>query len=196
MATARISKPKRNSSSTKKLNSKDNKQVPEEQDNTRKYVAIIAAIIILLIFAGAIVYGLRPQAPSPQASLSTFEHNFDTANAIGVYSTYSTNASFAPVVGCSTAIVEAIAGRSPIHKSYNQIHYFVINQTSCTSAVLGPNATTNVTSINNCLAFSKSHPSIFVNYSTFTKTVINPDSLYFYGNNTSLLECGIATEFS
>jgi hypothetical protein len=72
----------------------------------------------------------------------------------------------------------------------------VINQTSCTSATLGPNATTTVGAIGNCTAFSDSHPSIFVNYSTFTKTVVNPDALYFYGNSTSLLECGIASQIS
>jgi len=173
------------------------KQKAAPTDNSKKYIAIIGAIIIVIIFAGAIVFGLKSQAPpSPQASLSAFEHNFESANTIGVYATYTTNASFSDVIGCSTALVEAIAGKSAIHKSYSQIHYFVINQTSCTSATLGPNATTSVGTIGNCTAFSTSHPSIFVNYSTFTKTLIKPDALYFYGNSTSLLECGIASQIS
>jgi hypothetical protein len=177
----RASKPKTNSGSV---------------DNTKKYVAVIAAVVIILIFAGAIVYGLRSQPPSQQASLSTFESNFEAANAVGIYSTYGDNTSFASVVGCSTALIEAIAGKSYIHKSFNQIHYFIINQTSCTYATLGPNATTNTGSISNCTAFSETHPSIFLNYSTHTKTIVTKNALYFYGNYTSMLECGITSQIS
>jgi len=177
-------------------NAKVQKGQEDKADNTRKYVAVIAAIIIIFIFAGAIVYGVRSQPPQSSASLSTFESNFNAANAIGVYATYNTNSSYASAIECSVQLTEAIAGNSPIHKTYDQIHYFIINQTSCTSATLGPNATTSVGPISNCTAFSATHPSIFVNYSTVSKTVITPKALYFYGNSTHLMQCGIASQVS
>lgn len=167
-----------------------------QASNARKYVAAIAAIIILIIFAGAIVYDLNSQPAAPAVSLSTFENSFNSANAIGVYATYTTNQSYGPTVECSVLLTEEIAGNSQIHKKYDQIHYFIINQTACTSSTLGPNATTSVGSIANCTAFSATHPSIFVNYSRFTKTVITKDYLYFYGNATTMPLCGITSQLS
>jgi hypothetical protein len=192
--TTEASKGKNNAAS--KASQKKSAKSNGDTDNTKKYEAVIAAIIIILIFAGAIVYGIRSQPPTQQANFSTFESNFEAANAIGIYSTYNTNASFASVVGCSTAIIEAITGKSTLHKSYDQIHDFIINQTSCTYATLGPNATTSTGSISNCMAFSKTHPSIFLNYSNSTRTIITKNALYFYGNYTSMLECGIASQIS
>lgn len=197
-AKTKDQKPERNNAKRTQPRKAKNRtgQNAAETNNTRKYVGVIAAIIIVIIFAGAIVYGLRASAPSPQASLSEFEANFNSANTVGVYVTYSTNASFAPAIGCSTVLVQAITGKSSIHKSYNSIHFFVINQTSCTYATLGPNATSLVGSISNCTAFASTHPSIFVNYSSHTKTSITKNALYFYGNVTGLSECGISSEIS
>ena len=52
---------------------------PENQSNI-KYIAAFGIIIIVLAFAGAIVYGLGNS--SAQTPFSTFQNNFNTANAV------------------------------------------------------------------------------------------------------------------
>ncbi len=175
------------------------KKAPPEpdtaQDTTKKYVAVIAIIVIIIIFAGAIVYGVRTTKPAT-ATLSQFESHFEAANAIGIYAIYTNNASFASAIGCSTSLTEAITEPGAMHKNPEQIHYFILNSTACTYSVLGPNATTITTSIDNCTSFAASHPSIFINYSNISRTTITNDSIYISGNESFLSICGIANEIS
>ncbi|MCL5405063.1 MAG: hypothetical protein M1125_04505 [Candidatus Marsarchaeota archaeon] len=180
--------------STKSKKAAATTEEPEVSDS-KKYVVIVAIIIILIIFAGAIVYSLRVSKPAP-ASFSEFQKNFESANAIGVYASYTDNTSFSSTVACSTALIEAITGDSAMHKSPGQIHFFILNSTACTYSVLGPNATSYTSTVANCTAFSTTHPSIFINYSAYARTVITPNAIYVYGNSTSLAECGIASEIS
>ena len=164
----------------------------------RKYAAAIGLVIIVIAIAGAIVYGYVPKNNS-QAGISLFLNNFKSSGLVGIYVTANNSTELSPAIGCSTALIESILESKTLHRNSDTIYFFVLNSTSCTyldglgSAAKAYNTTASVAQ---CMNFSYTHPSIFINYSSANRTIIKPDSLYVEGDSGFLAECGISSEIS
>ena len=168
---------------------------PENQSNI-KYIAAFGIIIIVLAFAGAIVYGLGNS--SAQTPFSTFQNNFNTANAVNIYIVGNNGTAISSTSGCATAIIQAIEFNATHRRNSSTISFFALNQTECVYLSGLGEAAKNYTysSASACIKQSASKPSIFINYSTINSTVIKPDAFYLSGNARYLAECGIASEIS
>lgn len=166
--------------------------------NGMKYTAVIGIAIIVVAIAGAIVYGYVPSNNS-QASISLFLRNFKSSGLVGIYVTASNSTELSPAIGCSTSLIESILESKTLHRNSNTMYFFVLNSTSCTYLDgLGSTAKSyNTTaSVAQCMNFSRTHPSIFINYSATNRTIIRPDALYIEGDTGFLTECGISSEIS
>jgi hypothetical protein len=139
----------------------------------------------------AVVIGIIYDVLSSQVtSFATFKANFNAAKQIGIYVQDYNGITFAATESCSTQLIQvlSIAGRSA-----NSINFFVLANESCTfSSGLSAPINYQNASTQNCLNFSASNPSIFINYSSTNATVVKPNTLYFMGDPKFLEECGIA----
>jgi hypothetical protein len=153
----------------------------------RKYAAAIGIVIIIIAIAGAIVYGYVPKNNS-QAGISLFLNNFKSSGLVGIYVTADNSTELSPAIGCSTALIESILESKTLHRNSDTIYFFVLNSTSCTyldglgSAAKAYNTTASVAQ---CMNFSYTHPSIFINYSS-TKQDNNKAGLAICGGKFRL----------
>ena len=161
-----------------------------------KYVAAVGIIVIVLAFAGAIVYGVGRS--SPQTPFSVFQKNFNTANEVNIYIVGNNGTAISSTSGCATAIIQTIEFNATHHRNPNTISFFALNQTGCVYLSGLGHAAKNYTyaSASACIQQSSSKPSIFINYSISNSTVIKPNAFYLSGDARYLVECGIASEIS
>ncbi len=167
----------------------------ERASSKRKYTAVIGITIIVIIIAGALVYGLESTKPT---DISTFKSNFNSAQRVAIYAKGNNGTQWSSAIGCATAIIESIVGNPTYHRNASAIDFFVLNRTACTYeyGVSGTVSNYTYNSISNCLSISAHEPSIFVNYSTANSTHITPTALYVSGNQQYLGLCGVASEIT
>lgn len=157
-----------------------------------KYMAAIGIVIIVAAIAGALVYGLKPTQPS---SIGQFQHALMAANTIGIYVGDFNQSGYPPADGCANNLIEVMVASVQHHRVPGSINFFVINQTSCLySHGLGSTINTTTMNATQCMGFSATEPSIFVNYSTVNSTMVKGNVLYVSGDLKFLSECGVASE--
>ena len=161
----------------------------------RKYIAVIGIAAIIVIIAGAVVYGLNS---TKQTDFTTFRGNFNSAGRVAIYATGYNGTALSSTIGCATAVIESVIGSPIYHRNASSIDLFVINQTKCVfeNGIGGTVGNYIFNSIGNCLNTSMHEPSIFINYSSVNSTVIKPIALYVSGNEQFLSLCGVAAEIS
>jgi hypothetical protein len=161
----------------------------------KKAAAAIGIVVIAIIVAGALAFGLNR---SPPTSISTFLSNFYSAPRVAIYTTAYNGTQISSTIGCASALIESVVGSPSHHRNASTIDFFAINGTSCTYELGIGGIIKNYTynSISNCINMSRSEPSIFINYSESNSTIVKPESLYIYGNQKFLAMCGITTEIS
>ncbi|MCL5092489.1 MAG: hypothetical protein M1364_02395 [Candidatus Marsarchaeota archaeon] len=172
-------------------------EVPESENSSNiKYIAAFGIIIIVLAFAGAIVYGVSNS--NAQTPFSVFQKNFNTANAVNIYIVGNNGTAISSTSGCATAIIQAIEFNATHRRNSSTISFFALNQTGCVYLSGLGKAAKNYTysSASACIKQSASKPSIFINYSVSNSTVIKPDTFYLSGDARYLAECGISGEIS
>lgn len=162
----------------------------------RRPLAVVGIMVIIVIIAGALAYGLIGYHPT---SFSAFLAKFDSAPRVAIYTGGNNGTAISSTVGCASAVIEAAVGSSTHHRDPNTIDFFVINQTACAyeNGIGGQVKNYTYNSISNCLNTSKSEPSIFINYSTSgNSTVIGTATLRISGDQRFLSMCGVASEIS
>lgn len=161
----------------------------------RKYAAVIGIVVIIVVIAGAAVYGL---SSTKGTGFSTFKSGFDSAPRVAIYATGYNGTALSATIGCATAVIESVVGSPTSHRNASTIDLFVINQTACAYENGIGSTITNYTfnSISNCVGASRSEPSIFINYSSVNTTIVKPTALYIYGNSEFLALCGVASEIT
>ncbi len=171
------------------------KKAAAPSGQSRKYIAVIGIVVVVVIIAGAVVYGLGSTKPT---GFSTFKSNFNSAPRVAIYTTGYNGTAISSTVGCATAIIESVVGSQTYHRSANTIDLYVINQTECVfeNGVGGTVGNYTFNSIGNCINASKTEPSIFINYSSVNSTVIKPKALYMSGDARFLGLCGLASEIT
>ena len=160
-----------------------------------KYAVVISIVVIVAAIGSSLFYGLHPSAPS---DFSAFQHSFLTAKNVGIY-VYDLNASgYVGAVGCATGLIETIVSSPQYHRDSSTINFFVVNQSTCTySYGLGtPSSKTSVINLTQCMGYTSSEPSVFINYSTANSTVVKGNALYVNGDLKFLSECGISSEIT
>lgn len=171
------------------------KKAGAERAQSRKYIAVIGIVVVIVVIAGAAVYGLNSTKPT---DFSTFRSNFNSASRVGIYTTGYNGTALSSTIGCATAVIESIVGSQTYHRNASTIDLFVLNQTDCVfeNGISGTVGNYTFNSIGNCLNVSKAEPSIFINYSQVNSTVIRPKALYISGDEQFLGLCGVATEIT
>jgi hypothetical protein len=201
MATQKASSEKKKSTAEKKV--ANEKKVAEKAEPKKGgstnwtpaliIIAVIAIAAVLGYFASSALKGTG----TGQQSFQSFQSSFYTAPRVGIYVTYVNGTEFSYVSGCAYQVIERIIASSNHHRNASTIDFMVVaNSTSCLSpnGALGSSNGTKVTPISNCLAISKTEPSVFINYSLANSTVIRSQDLYTSGDSLFLSECGIASE--
>ncbi len=161
----------------------------------RKYAAVIGIVVVIVVIAGATVYGL---SSAKATSFGTFKGNFDSAPRVAIYATGYNGTALSATIGCATAVIESVVGSPTSHRNASTIDLFVLNQTSCAyeNGIGGTITNYTFNSISNCVRTSSSEPSIFINYSSVNVTIVKPTSLHIYGNSEFLALCGVASEIT
>lgn len=172
------------------------KKPDDKSSSSKKYAAVIGTIAIILIIAGALVYGLSGSNPT---SFSTFRSNYNSASRVAIYASAGTNGTgISSTIGCATALVESLIASPSSHRNASTIDFFIMNQTACVyeNGVGGTVGNYTYNSPGNCINTSRSEPSIFINYSAVNSTVIKPTALYISGDAQFLSLCGVASEIT
>ena len=171
------------------------KKAAAEGGQSRKYLAVVGIAVVIVIIAGAVVYGLSSTQPT---DFNAFKSNFNSAGRVAIYTTGYNGIALSSTIGCATAVIESVVGSRAYHRNASTIDLFVINQTECVfeNGIGGAVGNYTFNSIGNCLNVSKAEPSIFINYSPVNSTVIKPRALYVSGNEQFLGMCGVAAEIS
>ena len=171
----------------------------KEKENGSRLWIMIAIALVIVIAAAVLVYYFRFGTGSSQASFSSFRNTFNSAPRVAIYVVSSNSTGLGATVGCATQLIEKLLETPQTHRNSSTIGFYVMNSTSCTysSSGLG-SAIKNYTSTSasNCISFSKSEPSIFLNYSPENRTIITRSALYLEGNSAFMSECGIAYEMT
>jgi len=151
-------------------------------------IALLIAIDILLLFYHS----------SSAQPFYTFENSFHSAPSVAIYVTAYNSTALDSTMGCATQLIESMVSSSGYHRNSSSINFFVLNQSACFSSASALGTASNSTQkpISECMNVSKSMPSIFINYSTVNKTIINAKSIYIIGDTIFLKECGIAPALS
>jgi hypothetical protein len=163
----------------------------------KSHAPIIAAIVIIVAaIAAALLYNAYGAGG---ASFTTFKSTFNSAPRVGIYVVADNGTGLASTVGCATQLIEKIVATPGIHRNSSTIGFYVLNSTSCTYLAGGlgrqiKNYT--YTSASDCINFSRSAPSIFLNYSQYNNTIIKKSAIYIEGNAAFMGECGIAYEIT
>jgi hypothetical protein len=176
----------------------EQKQKGDSKQGGRGLGVALFAIIIIVVVAGGLVYGLN-MSQQGQTSIAVFEGNFDSAARVSVLVTAYNGTTLAAATGCATGLIEQLtATHGSAHKNASMISFYVINSTKCVYAPqLGSSSSTYSNSTpGKCINMSRSTPSIFINYSDTNRTVITPDALYVSGTTGFLSQCGVASEIT
>lgn len=187
---AKAEKPKAAASAAKE-------EAAAAKPGSRRILGVIALIVIvILVIAGGLVYGVNQSQPT---SFATFKSNFNGAKDVAILVTADNGTALSATVGCATTLIASIVGESSPHRNASTIGFYVLNKTICvySSTPLGSsiNNFTNSTP-SQCINATAATPRIFINYSAVNSTSITPTSLYIAGNTGFLAECGVASELT
>ena len=181
-----MAKAKRERASPEKAKAEKKRKEIAQRDRKPLYAAVFI-ILLVIIVAGGLVYGLRSSAG--QASFQQFQSNFNAAPKVAIYEQYSNASTYPYVIECGDSIIEQL-GISGVRNT-SSIDFFVeTNSTSC----INKNGTNIGTAA--CMNYSMKEPSIFINYSKNNSTVIKPNAMYVTGDAKFLSECGIASQLT
>ncbi len=170
------------------------KKEAKKAERRVRYTYIIGIIIAILVLLGVATYYLQHSGKT--ADFNTFKSNFNSAGRVAIYATAYNGTAVSATIECASSVIEEITGNVQIHRNSSTIDFFAINQTTCVfeNGVGGMINNYTYNSISNCIAVSRSEPSLFLNYSTVNTTVITPSVLYMSGDSAFLAMCGIASE--
>ena len=170
----------------------------KEKGGSRLWITIAIALVIVIAAALAVYY-FRFENSSSQASFASFRNTFNSAPKVAIYVVSSNSTGLGATVGCATQLIEKLLETPQTHRNSSTIGFYVMNSTSCTYSSSGLGSAIKnytYTSASNCISFSKSEPSIFLNYSVENRTIITRTALYLEGNSAFMGECGIAYEMT
>jgi len=173
-------------------------QKPKKTEGKLKLKYVIGIIFVVIII-GIAIFASSFFAQNSPVGFDTFKNNFNSAPRVDIMIAGSNGTVLSSTVGCATAVIQQIIASKANHRDSSTIDFTIINQTSCIRTTgLGSRTTPNYTtvSLQSCLDLAKKEPTIFINYSTTNKTVINPSYLYIAGTKTFLLQCGVASQIS
>lgn len=165
------------------------KQKEGVKGSSHLYIAVVA--ILILAIAGAAIFVFHLFGNITGVSFASFKQNFDSASRVAFVVYNSTNAT--NLYACSTLSIETLS------RPDLRIDYIVIeNSTSCiySPIVYGSGINITNTTSSRCMSIANSEPSVSLSYSTFNKTVIEPDRIYIDADSAYLQECPIAVELS
>lgn len=170
-----------------------------EKNNKKRFgkasKAIIVAILIVIsisVLITAYTYNVKNTE-----SLSTFISNMRSAPHMNIYVSSINNTVYVNSTYCATSLIYQIMRSNYTHRDPSTINFFVVNESneSCTYTIGLRNASNFTTSTSlKCISFSKSIPSIFINYNKTNKTVVHNNALYIQGSTQYLLECGVSAQ--
>ncbi|MCL5440986.1 MAG: hypothetical protein M1448_03870 [Candidatus Marsarchaeota archaeon] len=157
----------------------------------------IAAYVVVAIVVVSVIYlYLSHLGNSSSSNFLSFKSAFNSAPHVGIYVAYLNGTTFSYTMGCATTLIEELTANRTTHRVPNTINFYVINGTSCiySNGLGNPSSNYSNLSSSGCISFSKSVPSIFINYTAENNTVVSGKDLYFSGSTKYLSECGIAYE--
>lgn len=165
-------------------------KMPEAKAPSRKYLYVIALVIII---AAAVIIAL-PYINS--VSFSTFKSNFDNSQRVSLVVGYSNLTQYGLETPCFTSIVQVIAHS----RKASTIDFFLIDQqnSTCLYSKTGLGGDVNLTTASSsyCLGIAGSEPAIFLNYSSSNYTSVSLLRVNAYGNSAYMSQCPIAIELS